>query len=51
MHANGDEMLFVIDGLVRFRLGDELHAGEAGAFAAEVEMTVVGPPLARSHPL
>ena len=31
-HANEDETLFVIEGEVRFRIGDEVHTGHAGAF-------------------
>lgn len=31
-HANEDETLYVLEGQVRFRLGDELHAATAGSF-------------------
>ena len=31
-HANEDETLYVLEGGVRFRLGDELHVGGAGSF-------------------
>ena len=33
VHANEDETLYVVDGVVRFKLGDELHTGGAGALA------------------
>jgi len=32
IHANEDETLYVLDGQVRFKLGDELHTGGPGAF-------------------
>jgi quercetin dioxygenase-like cupin family protein len=32
-HANEDETLYVLEGQVRFKLGDELQAGPAGSFA------------------
>jgi quercetin dioxygenase-like cupin family protein len=32
-HANEDETLFVVEGEMRFKLGDELHAASAGSFA------------------
>jgi quercetin dioxygenase-like cupin family protein len=31
-HANEDESLYVIEGELRFKLGDELHAAPAGSF-------------------
>jgi quercetin dioxygenase-like cupin family protein len=32
-HANEEETLYVLEGTVRFKLGDELHTGSAGSFA------------------
>ena len=32
MHANEDETLYVIDGEVRFALGDQRHTGRGGSF-------------------
>jgi quercetin dioxygenase-like cupin family protein len=31
-HANEDESLYVLDGEVRFKLGDEIHPAPAGSF-------------------
>ena len=31
-HANEDESMYVLDGEVRFKLGDEIHAAPAGSF-------------------
>lgn len=32
-HAHEDETLYVLDGEVRFKIGEELHAGGPGSFA------------------
>ena len=31
-HANEDEAIYVLDGEVRFKLGDEIHNGAAGSY-------------------
>ena len=33
VHANEDETLYVLEGRARFKLGDEMHEGGAGALA------------------
>jgi quercetin dioxygenase-like cupin family protein len=60
-HAHEDETLYVLDGEVRFKIGDDMHAGGAGSFVfvprafttigAEVGMAVVGRPLADADPV
>jgi quercetin dioxygenase-like cupin family protein len=33
VHAHEDEVLYVVDGTIRFKLGDEMHETAAGGFA------------------